>query len=103
MSSDSRTVDKPAMVTVITATGSPILIPLAHDARLQNGKLVCLDAVGQRLVTFDPLDVTAYAIETPGLEPQWVMGGPGLAMTVEPAMVRGPLRRLPGRLRFTYR
>jgi hypothetical protein len=92
------------MVTVISARGSPILIPLAHDARLQDGKLVCFDAEGRRLLTFDPVDVTAYAIERPGWDTLWLMGGPGLALTAsEPPRSSGPQWRFPARLRFTYR
>jgi len=102
MSSDSRRVDKPGMVTVITATGNPILIPLAHDAHLENGRLVCVDAAGQRLLTFDPIDITAYAVERPGWDTEWVLGGPGLAMHAqEPPRSNSLLWRLPARLRST--
>jgi hypothetical protein len=90
------------MVTVITATGNPIIIPLAQDARVENGRLVCLDAAGQRLLTFDPMDVTAYAVEQPGWDTEWVLGGPGLAMQGhQPPRSTGLLSRLPSRLRST--
>ena len=104
MSSDSQAVDKPEMVTIITATGSPILISLAHNVRLQDGQLVCLDATGRRLLSFDALDVAAFAVEAPGVEPEWVMGGPGLLSAArEPPPGNGTIWRLPARLRFTYR
>jgi len=91
------------MVTIITATGSPILLPFAHDARMQAGQLVCVDAAGERLLAFDPIDVMAYAVESHERVPQWIMGGPALGQTIQEAPVSKPIWRLAGLLRFTYR
>ncbi len=59
------------------------MLTSAFDARLENRLLVCFDAAGERLLSFDPLDVIAYAIEAPGKEPEWIMGGPPLAQSAE--------------------
>jgi hypothetical protein len=91
------------MVTIITATGSPILISAAQDVRIENRSLVCVDAGGQRLLSFDPLDVMAYAVEAPGVECEWVMGGLGLLASRAERPKTGLPRRLTGLLRPTYR
>lgn len=70
---------------------------------MQDGRLVCLDAAGHRLLSFDPLDVKAYAVEVEGTDAVWIMGGIDLVMS-EHEPVPGPASwRIPERLRFTYR
>ena len=92
------------MVTVITASGSPIILPLAHDVSMRNGRLVCVDTAGERVLSFDPLDVTAYAVEKETEDTVWVMGGLNLLQAEHQGSESSrPLWRLPARLRFTYR
>jgi hypothetical protein len=67
------------MVTIITTSGSPIMISSAEDARVLDGHLVCLNSDGQRLLSFDPCDVVAFAVEIPGQRSEWIMGGQTLA------------------------
>ena len=84
-------------------SGNALLIDQAQDACLLDGRLVCLDGAGARLLSFDPADVTAYAVELPGREAEWVMGGPGLAVTGVAGRRSKPVSRLPGLLRLNYR
>jgi hypothetical protein len=67
------------VVTIITANGHPVMLSEAQDARIIDGLLVCLDAGSDRILSFDPLDVLAYAVDDGRDEPVWIMANPELA------------------------
>ncbi len=79
------------------------MLPEAEAACVLDGHLVCFDAEGNRLLSFDPMDIVAYAVDAGRGEPQWIMGGPGL---LQPAATMETKKRPPWRslaLRPTFR